>query len=704
MAWDWISQCSALLINEAVCSPLCALAGEVRTSILVMPQKSDFVNCINISIDCKNLHSHNDVLTTKCQGLSHNFGPNFDIMLMLGDANHQESRKMSKLNTWLEGLIPDAQAVLRRFPFAALMVLALTIIVIIQANDHDFFSDQMMMRLVGGVVLAGYTSIILTLASEGRGKPFSILIKAIAVGGALLLSWFFRELAFVTPMAIGASVLFLGSAAFWRQNRNDVAVWDFTHKLWSAVIFTVAGAIIYMIGMFAISAALKSLFGLNIRNIIEDWLFPIGFAFLAPMAWMSMLPKHDEDDTDSLRNPGFISRAVGFLGTWILAPMTLIYAAILLAYGAKILLTQTLPNGEIAQLVTPFLIVGTLTWLILDPPFIQEKRLARWFGKFWFPLMIPAAILLAASVLIRIGQYGWTIERYLLVLASIWALGIALWFTFRGETNRDIRIIPGFAALLLAIGSIGPWGADGFSSINQNARLSSALQLNNMIGADGKLKPASDIMITDEKASIKAKGALNYLIKQRKAKTIAKYLPAGDTTKLSKDSEKLQRLNTKNIMNRFALSKVQMPSRYRKKHGVVNYYNMGENILSVKGYEYISARQSQNLARKNSTHSNKTKLGDYIVRGDKAGDIVVMHGPDEVSRTDMLNWIKGLGLTSDNSNIPAPKLVLYTKDEVEIALYLVHANYSKNDEVRDYAFAEYMLLTKGIEIEIKPNP
>ncbi|MBL4871289.1 MAG: DUF4153 domain-containing protein, partial [Robiginitomaculum sp.] len=297
---------------------------------------------------------------------------------------------MSKMSKILENFIPDAQDVIRRFPLAALMVAIFAVLVLLKANNHDIFNDEMMMRLVGGAVLAAYLSVILTLVGEGRWKPVPILVKTIMVGLALVSAYFFRQLAFITPMAIGAAILWLGSAAFWKQKRNDVAVWDFTHKIWSAVIFTVAGSVIYLIGVFAISAALKSLFNVNIRDFVQDWMFPIGFAFLAPMAWMSMIPRHDEDDSDSLRNPGFISRAVGFLGTWILAPLTLVYALILLAYMVKILMTQSVPNGEIAQLVTPFLIIGTLTWLILDPPFIQAKRLARWFHKFWFPLMIPA--------------------------------------------------------------------------------------------------------------------------------------------------------------------------------------------------------------------------------------------------------------------------------------------------------------------------
>jgi len=84
-----------------------------------------------------------------------------------------------------------------------------------------------------------------------------------------------------------------------------------------------------------------------------------------------------------------------FMGTWLLSPLTLIYALILIAYGFKIVLAGSLPKGEIAQLTTPFLIIGTLTWLLLS---------------------IPAAILLAISIAVRIDEYGFTTERIALLI------------------------------------------------------------------------------------------------------------------------------------------------------------------------------------------------------------------------------------------------------------------------------------------------
>ncbi len=603
---------------------------------------------------------------------------------------------MSKLKQWVESIVPDAQAVFRRFPLAIVLVAALTGVILTETNFGGL-SNEMMMRLLGGIVLAGYVSVILTLYGEGRGKTVPIALKVVAVLLCLLLGYFFRQMAFITPAAIGASILFLGNAPFWRRKRDDVAVWDFTHKLWTAVLFTVAGSIIYVLGIFAITGALRSLFGVDIRGLVQDWMLPIGLGFLAPMAWLSMLPRHDDEDNDSLRNPGFISKAVGFLGAWILAPLTLIYAAILLAYGVKIVLTQSVPDGEIAALVTPFLIIGALTWLILDPPFIQRKRLARWYTKLWFPLSIPAALLLVYAVFVRIGEYGWTIERYLLVLAAVWALGIACWFIFRSEAKRDIRIIPGFAALLLALGSIGPWGADSVSTFSQASRLKSALVSNEMLNDAGQLKPLSNLNITDDAQALKAKGALQYLVRHKKQRPIMKFVPDAEKAEFRTEMNKGNYWNNSFVNKRFGLKGVSSANAYDRDDRFE--YNPFAQLrpIKVSDYEYVSLQLSHNIYRKSARQSKDYKMGDYRV--ETTNDTVKVYNENNivVAEQDIWKWLREQPVNSDDNTINLdPYLVLYDEIEVKITLYITYASYEKKSDSIDF---RYVILAKGIEVD-----
>jgi len=603
---------------------------------------------------------------------------------------------MSKFAGIIERFIPDTQAAFRRFPLAILMAAALTVIIIIKANDSQALSNEMMLRLVGGVVLAGYLSVILTLFGEGRGKTVSILVKAATVIIALLAGYFFRQLSFVTWAGILAAILFLGSAPFWKQDRDDIAVWDFTHKLWTAVVFTIAGAIIYLLGLLAIDGALDNLFNLNINKLLENWLFPIGFAFLAPIAWLSMLPRHDDDGDDSLRNPGFVSRAAGLLGTWILAPLTMIYAVIILAYAVKILLIGALPNGETATLVTPFLIVGTLTWLILDPPFIQEKRLARWYHKTWFWIMVPAALLLMAAVYIRISDYGWTVRRYLLVLAGIWALGVSLWFIIKGEKGRDIRIIPGFAALLLTVGSIGPWGADGLSASSQARILEKALIANNMlVESKSKLRPVGELSHNNGKPAQMAIGALEYLIEYKKEAKLKKFLSDEDATKLIVYNE-MGNLFDAAIIERFGLADASSRYRYNATRQTYS-FGVNDGPIDIRGFEIVSPERRSYPQTGNTSHT-RFVYGAYEI-GESGQSLFVKYNEETIQTYNVIEWLVNQSKDAALGSIDtAKRFVLYSEGNIEIVIVVKEGEYSpETNWLKANAYIKYVVLIKGIE-------
>lgn len=615
---------------------------------------------------------------------------------------------MVNVLNWARTLIPETQDVFKRFPLATFLVGIFTGLLLLKANFIEL-DDETLKRLVGGVVLSAYLAVIMALVGEGREKPVPVLVQAVICALAIVAAWFYQEISFLTPMAIGASILYLGNALFFRQGRDDVAVWDFTHKLWTAVIFTVAGSIIYTIGVFSISSALKSLFALNIRHLVEDWLLPIGLGFLAPLSWLSMLPHKGEHDGDSLRDPGFISRAVGFLGTWILAPLTLIYAAILVAYGVKILLLMQIPNGEIAKLVTPFLVIGTLTWLILDPPFILEKRLARWFQKLWFWISIPAALLLAVAVIIRVHAYGLTIERYLLGLAVIWALGNSLWFGFQKKSRRDIRIIPGFAALLLALTSFGPWGADGLSTYSQVKRLKTGLAANHFLDENGKLKPRDDIQISEQAQAVKAKGALAYLIKRKKSKHITALIDDKENFELygSRGTKRAKRyIESNRVYRRFGLDGVKLKTRYGFNGDNATHirFERAKTPVKIAGYEYLSPNFSFYGIGKQKTKVKQDTFGEVSIFHDKDAIVIERNG-QELAHFDALQWARGLKPNANNMVDDIPPIVLYENGDERIALVVreFNANFvsepvEPGQEQVLFLNLQYRLLFKGIKL------
>ena len=359
--------------------------------------------------------------------------------------------------SWMKrigGRLPDFEQVLRRFPVAVAIMAAFTLWVIAD-NHFGVTSSRDDVYVFAGFILAGYVSVVVKLCTEARKGMNSI---AVIVGLALAvvafcLCYFSKTLNFNFVMAIGAAVLCLGNAAAWRLGRHDRNVWNFTQKLWTGALFAAVGCVIFTLGMVVISEAVRALFGVSLDELTMETILPVGLAFLAPVYWLGTLPRFGE--AEDVTELSFEARALSFLGTWMLAPLVIIYALIVLAYGTKILVQWDLPKGEIASLVSPFIGVGTLVWLMLEPKVLKESGFVRFYRAAWHWIMLPAAVLLGVGVFARVQEYGFTPVRVFLVLVVIWAVVQSLWFTLLPKVKRDIRIPTGLAAGLLTFGAFG---------------------------------------------------------------------------------------------------------------------------------------------------------------------------------------------------------------------------------------------------------
>jgi hypothetical protein len=414
------------------------------------------------------------------------------------------------------GRLPDFEAVVRRFPIPLAIMAAFTVWII--ANNHsDIWSNRDAEYIASGFILAGYVAVIVKLIAERR--ELSRLIGGlVGIGLALiafLLSYFARELDFTTVMAIGAAIVFLGNAAAWRVGRQDRNVWNFTQKLWTGALFATVGSVIFALGMVSISEAVKALFGVDIDKLTYETILPIGLAFLAPLYWLGTLPNYGE--AEDVTELSFEARALSFMGTWMLAPLVIIYALIVLAYGAKVLIQRDLPKGEIAQLVSPFIGVGMLVWLMLEPKVLKESGFVRFYRAAWHWIMLPAAVLLGVAIFVRIREYGYTPTRFFLSLVVTWAFIQSLWFIAMPKAKRDIRFPTGLAAGLLLMGA---FVSLPISSINQFQRAEAVKQaLPSLSAADFAKNPAQAKQFL---------GSLRYLIQQKDETRFKRLLPDYD--------------------------------------------------------------------------------------------------------------------------------------------------------------------------------
>jgi hypothetical protein len=152
------------------------------------------------------------------------------------------------------------------------------------------------------------------------------------------------------------------------------------------------------------------------------------------------------------------------------------------------LIEGELPKGQIGTMVSIFAIGGTACWLIAWPWREHGTRLLRLFMRGWFFLLIVPAVLLTMAIWRRLGDYGVTPDRYGVALVAVWVAALVLYLAIR-RNKADMRAILGAVGVLLVIGSIGPFGANGLTIASQFKRLITLLEENGVL-KDGKLMPA----------------------------------------------------------------------------------------------------------------------------------------------------------------------------------------------------------------------
>jgi len=380
-----------------------------------------------------------------------------------------------------EKLAPDVLETLRRFPLAAIFLALTTAILLAGINSWITEQEELWGRLAIGLATGAIFAVAGTLFIESRpaARPLG-LVLAYAVPFLAVGLLQIRDTYWFVPYALPLIAIFwLSVSAFTRVGRgqaradNENRFWWFNHQAVATAIIAATGFALIGLGIAAIERSVALLFGFESGSLFYMFVLPVVGVFFTPLYWLSTLPRLSAYDERALIEPDFISRAIGFLGQFILTPLLLAYALILLAYTVQIIILQHMPDGMLGWMVLGFTITGAATWLVLHPPFMRSRGLVRLFRRYWFWLTIIPLILYALAVYIRIDAYGLTSQRILLVAGGLWAGALTLiYLTGRG----DIRLIPALAGLALTLLSIGPWNIENGPKLAQAARLDHALQ------------------------------------------------------------------------------------------------------------------------------------------------------------------------------------------------------------------------------------
>jgi hypothetical protein len=125
--------------------------------------------------------------------------------------------------------------------------------------------------------------------------------------------------------------------------------------------------------------------------------------------------------------------------------------------------------------VLAFAITGILSFLLVHPIANENGNLwMRTFNRWFYFLLIPLLALLFWAILYRINLYGFTHERYYVLLLSIWLAVVVSYFLIQKQPK--IKFIPISMCLAGLFSIAGPQSANSVSKYSQLYRFENYLQ------------------------------------------------------------------------------------------------------------------------------------------------------------------------------------------------------------------------------------
>lgn len=375
-----------------------------------------------------------------------------------------------------------------RFPLSVACSVLLFLLLIVK--NHGISPLFIALLVVGFFWFA-----VAKLIAESRGwTQASHLVFALPVFAALVAifslapSW---ELAgyFIFP---GLILLAMVAPFVNTRTDDDEPFWHYNRAIWTGAGAGIVASIVLFAGSSAILGSIEYLFQVKIpeRAYIDMWIFAITLFF--PLYTLTWVPAQGESG-GSYEYP----KSQRFLVNGVLAPLLLVYFVVLYAYAVRILIQRELPRGNLAYMITGFGGAGVLTFLAAWPQRLTAPPLTRVVLRHFFHALGLPVILLFFGIGVRVHDYGFTEQRYLIILSAVWLAAMTIVFVI--WKVPPLKILPGLLALLLAVGSFGPWGGIAVSGRSQFHRLEALLAKNRLLVDGFPVKPENLPPFADQK-------------------------------------------------------------------------------------------------------------------------------------------------------------------------------------------------------------
>lgn len=480
-------------------------------------------------------------------------------------------------------------------------------------------------------------------------------------GGVLLSSLYFWSLPlekeyfdsfvfFRHTILIAIALLMLAVFPFLRKGETNLKFWAWALNILLALISSTIFGLILLGGFAGAMKATSVLFEFAIHDKYYTYLFAVVIGIFSTHYFLASL-KLDEIDT----NRELYNRIGNFFVRYILTSIASVYALILSLYVLKILFSMEWPNGVLVWLSLAFATLSLSTYLFWTPL----------GGKYRKALLVAALVqmsMLFAAISMRVSQYGWSSDRYMVTMMGVWFVGTFSYLIFSKKAKYELPFA--VLALLLFISQYGgELSANGVSDISQGNRLVKLLSEHPKLSNDSLLEVRCGISSSIE--SIHAHHNTTLLreiipeIVKKHEENSSIFFPMYATNELGFEYRSVW--ECVHGYNEDIDNTTRYFARYRN------------DPIDISGYDML-VDKSYNLVEKADTHGNN---------GNK---LLIKENEKIIAQFDLTSWVKRLmqnpyDPNSDQSMSLEPLSYKAENDAIAIKVYFNNVSINRKGQI-----------------------
>ena len=544
------------------------------------------------------------------------------------------------------------------------------------------------------VMMSAQLGIPLLLALALTGERLGRLTLPLSLGGVVLLVVHYlltpdpgRAAAVVRFVQFNVVAHLLVAFLPHVGRGEENGFWQYNKTLFLRLLGSVIFVGVLIAGLDVALLALDKLFGVPIDDLIYGRLNVALLFVFTTWYFLGGVPR----DFAGLERSDDYPRGLRVFAQYILSPLVAVYLALLTAYLVKVIVTAEWPSGWIGWLVTSVAAAGLLSLALLRP--LADRPGFGWISRYsraYFILMLPAVIMQMMAIGKRIGQYGFTENRYFICILALWLLGVSALGAL--GRLRSLKPLPLTLCVLALITSLGPWGAFAVSRSSQVGRLETILVGGGMLEG-GNFTPVDDV---DHETRREISAILDYLMEYHGPGAIDQWLTTeqGDEVAAAADSllaRHRHRDLSRQVMGYLDLEHVTHWQRPADQGWFVIERSSGGAGVPLAGYEWV---HPVNFPGDRGSH---IELGDRSIRLDQNDAVVTLSrdgGPSiEMQLGPVLDQLEAHARTTLDWTAPDAQLgVEGAAGMLRARLQITSIRWHKSDEGRQIRHLAGLLL------------